>query len=142
MFRDSSYEVRLRAWSDFRVSLESAEDPLQDVVDKYNDVPTVSIHTDPWDEKSWPSPWELIQENQYCDFCIVLGQCYSLQLTDRFSGSDFEIHIGIDSTKSADYYLLVINNRVIGYDKNTHIDVKELPATLQIQKKYPMHKTK
>lgn len=137
---NQTYEERLQQWSNFRESLELSSDPLQDVIDQYKFVPTVSIHTDPWSQDMWPNPWELIQENQYCDFCIVLGQCYSLQLTDRFSGSDFEIHIGIDNSKSADYYLLQINDRVIGYDKNTHVHKSDLPKTLQIQKSYPMQK--
>ena len=96
---DLNYEQRLSEWSTFRDSLEASEDPLQDVINYYNKIPTVSIQTDPYTPSTWPSPWELINENMYCDFCRVLGMCYSLQLTDRFKGTKFEIHIGINKTK-------------------------------------------
>lgn len=135
-----SYLDRLRQWSDFRENLQNSKDPIQDAIDFYNKIPTVSIHTDPWTQDMWPNPWELIEENQYCDFCIVLGMCYSLQLTDRFSDGTFEIHIGIDSTKSKDYYLLTINNQVLGYDDTKAIHRSQLPKTLQIKKTYKMPK--
>ena len=82
---DKTYEDRLLAWSKFRQGLETSTDPIQDVIDNYNTAPTVSIHTDPWNQDSWPSPWQLILENQYCEFSRVLGMCYSLQLTERFN---------------------------------------------------------
>ena len=138
MFDNTSYEQRLQQWSDFRSSLETVDDPLQVVIDAYSNNPTVSIHTDPWTQDMWPNPWELIMENQYCEFCSVLGMCYSLQLTDRFKGVDFEIHIGVDREESKDFYLLKINDRIIGYDKDRHISIHELPNSMEIQKQYPM----
>lgn len=138
MFDNTSYEQRLQQWSDFRSSLETADDPLQVVIDTYSNNPTVSIHTDPWTQDMWPNPWELIMENQYCEFCSVLGMCYSLQLTDRFTGADFEIHIGVDREESKDFYLLKINDRIIGYDKDRHISIHDLPNSIEIQKQYPM----
>jgi len=135
---DKTYEDRLGAWVAFRRSLEQSKDPIQDVIDCYNTAPTVSIHIDPWDQKSWPDPWQLIQENQYCDFARVLGMCYSLQLTDRFNGSNFEIHITTDYEESANYYILVVDNYAIGYYNNTCTSIDELPTTLVDQKIYSM----
>ena len=133
-----TYENRLRSWSNFRKILEDSNNPLQDVVDQYNQIPTVSIHTDAWNQKSWPDPWQLIQENQYCDFARVLGMCYSLQLTDRFNGSNFEIHITTDYDKSENYYILVVDKYAIGYYNNTYTSVDELPSSLVNQKIYSM----
>ena len=108
---EKNNDQRLQEWSEFRNTLEASSNPIQDTIDFYSQAPTVSIHTDPWDETTWPTPWELVQENQYCDFCIVLGCCYSLQLTERFSGTDFEIHIIIDSKNSATHYLLHVTTK-------------------------------
>ena len=47
---------------------------------------------DPWDQNTWLGPWQLVEKNLYTEMCITLGICYSLQLTERFSSSDFEIH--------------------------------------------------
>jgi len=133
-----SYEDRLQLWSDFRESLESSDDPFRDVIEFYNNTPVVSIHTDPWTRDTWPDPWQLILENQYCQFCIVLGQCYSLQLTERFSGSDFEIHIAIDRKKSDTYYMLYVDDKVLGYVADDYVLQTELPDTIEIQKSYSM----
>jgi len=133
-----SYEDRLQLWSDFRESLESSDDPFRDVIEFYNNTPVVSIHTDPWTKDTWPDPWQLILENQYCQFCIVLGQCYSLQLTERFSGSDFEIHIAIDRKKSDTYYMLYVDDKVLGYVADDYVLQTELPDTIEIQKSYSM----
>jgi|TARA_B110000503_G_scaffold34847_1_gene56839 hypothetical protein len=133
-----TYEDRLLAWVAFRQTLEYSIDPIQDVIDCYNIAPTVSIHTDAWDKTTWPDPWQLIQENQYCEFTRVLGMCYSLQLTDRFNGSQFEIHISTDYDKSTDYYILMVDKCAIGYYNDTHVSIDELPSSLVDQKIYRM----
>lgn len=136
---DKKYEDRIAAWHEFRQSLETATDPLQDVIDFYSQSPTVSINTDPYNSESWLDPWELILENRYCEFCRVLGQCYSLQLTDRFSEVDFEIHISIDSEKSESYYLLYVGDKVLGY-RNSYVSKDDIPQTVVSEKYYYMPK--
>lgn len=135
---DRKYEDRLTIWSCLRQDLEQSNDPYQDVIDFYNMAPRVSIATDPWDETRWPDPWELVFENQYDDFLTVLGQCYSLQLTDRFSGSSFEIHIGIDREKSRTCYLLIINKTIVIGWNESYVDIKEIPESFESQKIYNM----
>jgi hypothetical protein len=135
---EEQFEKRLQSWHDFRATLETHPDPLQHTIDAYQRVPGVSIHTDPWDQKMWPQPWELISENQYCAFCTVLGMCYSLQLTERFKQELVEIHICIDRKKNETFYLLMIQNRVIGYDGESHISVSDLPKEIISQRVYTM----
>ena len=133
-----NYEEQLASWKSFRDSLETTETPFEDVVQQYTKAPGTSLTCDPWDQKNWPGPWELLQENQYCEFGTVLGMCYSLQLTDRFNHVPFEIHIVIDNEKSATYYLLHVGNSVIGYIYGAYCDVKKLPKHLHTKKKYTM----
>jgi hypothetical protein len=138
MFDKTDYEKRLAAWRDFRETLEMHPDPLQAVIDFYQAAPYVSIHTDPWTQDMWPDPWELVFENQYDDFCRVLGMCYSLQLTERFKGSSFEIHIGIDKEKSSTLYLLYVDNKVIGLKEREYVNRNEVPKSFTSQTIYPM----
>ena len=134
------YEDRLLAWSEFRQNLETSNTPIQDVIDLYNTAPTVSIHTDPWDNSMWPAPWELVKENQYCEFCTVLGMCYSLQLTERFSQDQFEIHIVIDRKNSSTHYLLYVGKTLIEHPNGVQDNAKFLPEHFEIKKKYSMPK--
>ena len=134
-----NYEQRLNSWSSLRQKLEVAADPFQEVIDFYKQAPYVSVHTDPWSQDMWPDPWELVYENQYDEFCTVLGMCYSLQLTDRFKGSEFEIHIC--TLESLSYvYLLFVDDYVLGYDNNKVLLKKDLPMDLQSQTVYAMPK--
>jgi hypothetical protein len=135
---NNSFEDRLVAWRSFRDGLETSSTPFDDLVHLYNTAPLVSVHTDPWDQSTWPQPWQLLEDNQYCDFRIVLGRCYSLQLTDRFKASSFEIHIGMDYANSQTHYLLFIDNSVIGYDFNAVMLKSKLPQTLVSQRIYVM----
>ena len=102
----------------------------------------MSINTDPWDQKTWPTPWELVAENQYCNFCILLGVCYSLQLTKRFTGKEFEIYIGTNIEKSKTMYVLQTGSDVVTVEQNGN-DVKKQNKSLDkiaVEKRYAMSK--
>ena len=53
---DLNYEQRLSEWSAFRAGLEDSKDPLQDVINYYNKIPTASLQTDPYTPSTWPNP--------------------------------------------------------------------------------------
>jgi hypothetical protein len=138
MFHKPKYEDRLLEWKMFRDQLEVVDDPIQYSIDYYNQIPDEFRNVDPYDNETWPGPWETIEENHYCKFSKLLGICYSLQLTDRFSLEDFEIHIVLDRDLSNTYYLLNVGDRVVGYEGDTHVAAKELPKNLQPQQSFTM----
>jgi len=133
---EKRYDDRLTEWREFRDSLEESDDPFSAVISFYSKAPYVSHYTDPYDETRWPTPWELLEENQYCDFNTVLGMCYSLQLTERFKGSIFEIHIVTSKEKAETVYFLVVDNVAV-FDNN-YMSVSDLPQDFVVQKKYTM----
>ena len=110
---DKTYEDRLVSWSAFRASLENSKDPIQDVIDRYR--PNLKMTLFP-----------------------VLGMCHSLQLTDCFNRSSFEIHITTDYKESASYYILIVDKYVIGYYNNSYTAIDNLPDSLVAQKIYIM----
>jgi hypothetical protein len=139
MFADiCSFEQRMSTWAEFRDTLSEKQDPIQATIDLYERAPWVSIHTDPYDRSTWPNPWELIRENQYCDFCRLLGICYTLQLSDCFSNEEFEIHIQRSGETGELFYLLFVGDRVVGYNGETHVANSELPPDLSVQHRYKM----
>jgi hypothetical protein len=137
MFDKPFYE-RLKIWRDLRLSLETSEHPIKTVLEFWNRAPIQRIAADPYDRNTWPEPWEMIYENQYCEFSKILAIFYTLQLTDRFSTSRFEIHICTDREKSEVKYLLYIDNEVIGYYHDDVIFAKMLPTSLKIEANYTM----
>jgi len=134
----SSFETRLAEWAETREQIAASADPIQATIDQYEQAPRVSIHTDPYDRDIWPTPWELIQENQYCEFCKLLGVAYTLQLTDCFSDEQFEIHIQRSRETGEIYYLLYIGDRVVGYTGETHVAKSDIPNTHDLQHRYTL----
>lgn len=135
---DKKYEDRLRAWVEFRARLENSDTPIQDTIDFYNRAPLVSISVDPYDETTWLDPWNLLYENTYCDFSIILAMAYTLQLTTRFTGSKFEIHICTNYEVSEVKYLLYIDQTVLGYCRNLPTDASNIPQNLKVEKQYSL----
>jgi len=129
MFELKQYEDRLASWSAFREKLETSKQPLNDVMAFYQQSPLYDLQTDPYDKTTWADPWTLVLENRYCQFNRVLGMCYSLQLTERFYQSNYEIHISIDDEKSETHYLLKIDSKVLNYSDKV-ISLTRLPKSL------------
>jgi hypothetical protein len=129
---------QLDAWFKLRQNLETSSDPFLDVSNFFLKLPKVKFYTDPYDRSTWPTPWELVSENEYCEFNLILGICYTLQLTDRFKDIKPTIHIAVDNVSKTVYYLLLIEDKIYGYDIGWSA-VADLPKSLKIQKIYNMH---
>tara|TARA_B110000503_G_scaffold140098_1_gene230115 strand:+ start:2419 stop:2844 length:426 start_codon:yes stop_codon:yes gene_type:complete len=133
-----NFEEHLKIWHDFRISLELSKDPIQDTIDYYNQKKSVELlNADPYSQETWPTPWELLQENIYCPFVKILAICYTLQLTDCLSHHDFEIHITLDENNDT-LYLLFVGDRVIGFEENTYVHKNQISNNLHSQIKYMM----
>jgi len=134
---NKKYEERLTIWREFRDSLENSDSPFLDVLEFYSHIPVNRFTVDPWGQSTWPGPWQLLEENLYCEFSIVLGMCFSLQLTERFKGSNFEIHICTNNQKSETLYLLFVDDVCVNY-KGKVVLRKDLPDALYSQTQYTM----
>lgn len=137
LIEDRRQRTRLAAWYELRQQIEESFDPLNDVADFFLKLPKVKFYTDPYDQSNWPTPWELIDENEYCQFNLILGICYTLQLTERFKNIRPKIKLSIDNVNKTVYYLLFVDDKVYGYE-NEWINVKDLPKSLKTQKIYTM----
>jgi hypothetical protein len=135
---EKNQQTRLSAWYNLRQQLETSNDPFLDVTRFFLKLPRVKIYTDPYDSSTWPTPWELISENEYCEFNIILGICYTLQLTERFNNIKPKINVAVDAVNKTVYYLLVIDDKVYGYLDEEWTSVDQLPKTLKSQKIYNM----
>ena len=76
------YEVRLKSWFDLRNKLLRVPISIQvQEVDKFwQRVPITNHYLHPDFIKDWPTPWQLISDNNYCYYARALGMIYSLLL--------------------------------------------------------------
>jgi len=134
MFNKSPDE-RLSDWSDFRKELTTSEDPLETLANFWSAAPRI-IHNpkiDPYNPKSWPTPWELIYENKYDDFTLALMMGYTLKLSDRFKNDKIELKTMVDSQKTRLYNLVYVNETdVLNYESGS-IKAQDLDSELYLE---------
>lgn len=91
---------RLSEWRKLRESLENSQTPFDDVVALWCKAPFVSPYLDPYNCSNWPDPWKLVLDNKFDNLSIALGILYTLKLTQRFSDTEFKIHMSVSPKKS------------------------------------------
>lgn len=134
------FKDRLASWVAFRQELEKHPTPVEKVIQFWNKAPISSRTCDPFDQSTWLDPWNLIEDNHYCEFSKLLAIYYTLSLTDRFKNSYFEIQIINDKEAHELRYILLFDDLVIGYFYNRAILQDDLPLDITIQASYPMLK--
>lgn len=116
---------KLKAWREFRQSLELSTQPLTDVALLWSKAPFVSPFLNPKNPAEWPDPWHLILDDRYDDLAIALGMCYTLSLTERFKDQKIEIHTSMLSGETR-YFVVVNNSFVLNYVYREVVDMGEL----------------
>ncbi len=104
---------RLTEWKKFRESLETSNDPFQDVASFWSNAPFVSPYLDPQNPSEWPDPWHLVLDLRLDDLAIALGMLYTLKLTTRFMDSKFEIHTSMFPEEKSPRYILIVDNQKV-----------------------------
>jgi hypothetical protein len=127
---------RLSAWAEHRRLLDISEDPIQDLIDFWIKAPYIPFNrnVDPYNQRSWPTPWDIIIQNKYDDFTKVLMMAWTLKLTDKFKDSQIEIKTYTDAVKNREYNIAVIDqNQMINYYDNSVASVDELPESFSLE---------
>lgn len=102
----SSYDERLTNWVTLRSEIQELD--LETALEKVNSwwygAPFVNKNLHPQDIHNWPTPWELLADNLYCELTRALGMMYTLMLANNAEIEELAI-ICYDNE-----YLLSINN--------------------------------
>ena len=131
---EKKFEDRLRHWHDFREGLKQAVDPVQAAIDFWNRAPDSPRNLDPYDQSTWPDPWQMIEENSYCEFTKLLAVVYTLKLTDLFKDWQPTFKVGVDKQHTRLYYICILKDEVLGIDPDKSVHIKQLPKDIHIQK--------
>lgn len=98
---------RLGRWKTFRHSLDSMPlgEAIQSTLEFWEHCPFIPYYLDPDNPNIWPDPWQLIEENYYCDLAKCLGIVYTLHLTKHSKTLDPEIRIYYDPKNHYTYHI-------------------------------------
>jgi|ERR1035437_4031995 hypothetical protein len=113
-----SFEERLRVWKELRKSLPLEEESIQftKIAEFWSKAPLVTIAYDPSDATNWPTPWEMIRNNEWCRSSIAIGMENTLRLSG-FSADRLKLQLIID--REIQEMLLVLNiddKWILNYD--------------------------
>ena len=134
------YENRLRSWAALRNKIIGA-DPKQKCIEIdsfWQRVPLSNHYLHPDFIKDWPSPWQLLSDNNYCYYARALGMIYTLLLVGNNS---IELVEAVDDNSNEVVLVLVDDAKyVLNYWPNTvvnnHIESFSITRTLDISPLY------
>lgn len=112
MWYELSCRDRILSWRNWRKSLDelSWHECLNEVAKSWNRVPQINHYLTPDQVNQWPNPWELINDNIYCDLSIALGMFYSLILTKHPEAESSSINIY--NSNNGWINLCIVNNGI------------------------------
>jgi len=126
---------RLSSWASLRLELESVDDPFQKVTEFWHDAPFTPYNRniDQYHQKSWPSPWQIVVDNQYDDFTKALMIAYSLKFTKRFNESVIELRTIVDKSNRKYYNIVCVDNKwVINYGDDV-VTLENIPDSFLVE---------
>ena len=133
---NQAVDDRLTEWANHRRKLDEVEDPLQEVWDFWHLAPFTPHNksVDPYYQQSWPSPWEIIEENKYDDFTRALMIGWTLKLTKKFKDSKIEIRTLVDNARTRQYNLVYVDNQwIINYSDNGPVSEPEVSDSFRLE---------
>lgn len=88
-----SFEARLTSWHQLRQSVVHL--PLDQCLSTINtwwfECPWRAYYLHWDDQETWPDPWQLLDDNQFCDLARALGILYTISLLDRSDIQDADL---------------------------------------------------
>ncbi len=131
---DKIPDERLSAWAEHRHALDTVPNPLELLIEFWGYPPYVPFNrnVDPYNQRAWPTPWEIIVENKYDDFTKALMMSWTLKLTAR--SKDVKIELKTYTDDKRQYNLVVINDEyVVNYKDNVLSTAADIPEWFQLE---------
>lgn len=109
------FETRLREWRQLRLDCQdkSLKEQLDTINDWWSHAPRIN-HLVHWnDQDNWLGPWDLLEENGYCELASALGLAYTILLVNE--NVDVVIAKAVDEIGS-DCTILLVDNYILNWD--------------------------
>lgn len=136
----SRSEDRLKEWKEFRKVIGALpfDEAVTRTVNLWSYAPFVNHYLDHCDVADWPTPWELLSDNNYDDLAKAVGMLYTLYLSSHGKDHTFKILKATASTGLETYNLVSIDDEkyVLNYTFNEVITKEQLGTELDVTQTY------
>lgn len=140
MWYEISCRDRILSWRNWRKTLDtvSLEEAVNETALKWVLVPRINHYLVPEEVDLWPTPWELITDNYYCDIAIALGMFYSLALSSHRTDHTFSIDLYRDDDASTWYNLCQVDQGkyILNWELGAVVNNSTLPQTARLVYRY------
>ena len=126
-----TFESRLDSWTQLRTRANAL--PVDQALDAINawwfSSPWTGYHLHWDDREDWPDPWQLLDDNIFCEVARGLGILYTITLLERADIDSAELVL----TKAGHNLVLVGKSKyILNWDKATVVNIN--PAVKIIKK--------
>ena len=120
-----TFDARLASWNQLRsaVAAMPADQCLHAVNAWWFDTPWRAYHLHWDDQPTWPNPWQLLDDNLFCELARGLGMLYTISLLDRSDIQDAEL---ID-TGSDNLVLVEQKKYILNWDRDQLLNINLTP---------------
>ena len=135
------FSERLESWAQLRQQCQTLnpEPALIKINHWWFQTPWTAYHLHWDDQADWPDPWQLLDDNIFCEVARGLGILYTITLLERADITSAELVL----TKTGHNLVLVDKSKyILNWDKSTIVNinpeatiVKKL-TQLQVSEKY------
>ena len=116
-----TFADRLESWTALRNQAADlpAESGLQKINSWWFNAPWQPYYLHWDDQQDWPDPWQLLNDNYYCDVARGLGILYTITLLDRADLASAELVLTDDG-----YNLVLMDQTkyILNWDRNTIVN--------------------
>jgi hypothetical protein len=123
---------RLESWAALRAEMQSMslEQALQTTSNWWYQAPWTGYYLHWDDRETWPDPWQLLNDNVYCDLARGLGILYTITLVDHTDLISAELVLTDD-----DRNLVLVNKEKYTLNWGTEVIVNT-PLSQKVKNKF------
>lgn len=133
-----SSEERLSKWRDFRKTLDSQtlEDAIQNSYELWKKCPFSPYYLDIATPNNWPTPWQLLIDNYYCDIAKCLGIIYTVYLTKHLNACEPELRQYVDTETKTIYTVASFcdGKYIANFSDDDLVSASDIPTTFTLIK--------
>ena len=137
----ATFEARLDSWNQLRTQV--ADQPVESALETINSwwfqSPWTAYHLHWDDQNSWPDPWQLLNDNMYCEVARGLGILYTITCLNRGDMDSAELVLTNDDRNLVllDKSKYILNwDRTVVLNTSSEIEVKKSLHQSQITQQY------
>lgn len=115
-----SFEQRLLSWHQLREECQTleTEQALYRINCWWSETPWVPYYLHWDDQPDWPDPWQLLNENIFCDVARALGIMYTITMLDRSDITDARLV----ATENHNLVLVQQEKYILNWDSSTVVN--------------------